>query len=36
MFTKIAQSWELTKQSWNVLKVDKHLMLFPILSAVRT
>lgn len=32
MFTRISQSWELTKQSWAVLKADKHLVIFPILS----
>lgn len=32
MFTRLAQSWELTKQSWSVLRADKHLIVFPILS----
>ena len=34
MFTRITRSWELTKQSWQVLRADKHLMVFPLISAV--
>lgn len=30
----MARSWELTKQSWGVLKQDKHLMVFPIISGL--
>ena len=31
---KIKRSWELTKASLNVLKHDKELIVFPIISAV--
>lgn len=31
---KFARSWELVKQSFSVLRSDKQLMLFPVLSAV--
>src|SRR5262249_2325965 len=31
---KFSRSWELVKQSFAILKSDKQLMLFPILSAV--
>lgn len=34
MFQRIANGWELTKQSWSLLKSDKQLMVFPILSSV--
>ena len=34
MFERIATGWELTKQSINVLKLDKELLLFPILSGI--
>ena len=30
---KFSRSWELVKQSFAILKSDKQLMLFPILSA---
>jgi len=33
MFQRIANGWELTKQSWSLLKSDKQLMVFPILSS---
>jgi hypothetical protein len=33
MFDRIARSWELSKQSWNVLRSDKQLVLFPLLSS---
>lgn len=36
MFAKISRSWELTKQSWAVLRADKHLMVFPLVSGVLT
>lgn len=32
MFQRIANGWELTKQSWAVLRSDKQLMVFPVLS----
>lgn len=31
---RFARSWELGKQSWRVLKGDKQLVLFPLISAV--
>jgi hypothetical protein len=34
MFTRIAYTWELMKASWDVLKKDKALVLFPLLSGV--
>jgi hypothetical protein len=34
MFARIATGWELTKQSFGVLRQDKELVLFPILSGV--
>jgi len=32
MFERIATGWALTKQAFNVLRLDKELLLFPILS----
>lgn len=32
MMQRISNSWELVKASWQVLRADKELMLFPILS----
>ena len=34
MFARMSRGWALMSESWNVLKLDKELMLFPILSAV--
>ena len=34
MFTKLSNSWNLMKASWGVLKQDKELIIFPILSTV--
>jgi uncharacterized membrane protein len=34
MFDKIARSWALSKASWSVLRSDKQLVLFPLLSSV--
>ncbi len=34
MFERIAAGWALTKQAVNVLRLDKELLLFPILSGV--
>src|SRR5205807_10207023 len=31
---KFSRSWELVKQSFAILRSDKQLMLFPVLSAV--
>lgn len=32
MFTKFSNSWELVKASWAVLRADKELIVFPIVS----
>ena len=34
VFRKIANGWELIKASWRVLRADKELIIFPIVSAV--
>ena len=34
MFDRLHRSWELTKQSIAVLRQDKHLVIFPILSSI--
>ena len=34
MFTRLSNSWELVKASWGVLRADKELVVFPIVSAV--
>src|SRR5262245_9221114 len=34
MFGRISRGWLLMKQSWAVLRLDKELMLFPILSSI--
>lgn len=34
MLDKFTRSWELTKQSWAVLRAEKGLVLFPILSSL--
>lgn len=34
MFTKIAYTWSLMRASWDVLKKDKTLLLFPLLSGL--
>lgn len=34
MFDRISRGWLLMKQSWAVLRLDKELMLFPILSSI--
>lgn len=36
LFKKLSNSWELTKESFNVLMLDKELMVFPVISAVAT
>ncbi len=33
-FTRIQNGWELAKESWQVLKLDKELLLFPVLSGL--
>jgi hypothetical protein len=34
MFTRLSNSWELVKASWAVLRADKELIVFPLVSAV--
>lgn len=34
MFTRLANSWALAKSSWGVLRTDKQLIVFPILSGI--
>lgn len=34
MFHRVSQSWQLTKQSWSVLRTDRQLLLFPIFSGI--
>src|SRR5688572_13230854 len=34
MFDRFSRGWELAGQSWHVLKRDKELVLFPILSGI--
>lgn len=34
MFHRISNGWELTKQSFHVLRMDKELILFPLLSGI--
>ena len=34
MFERAANGWELAQQSWRVLKLDKELLVFPLLSGI--
>jgi hypothetical protein len=34
MFERIAMGWDLTKRSWQVLRLDKELLLFPVFSSI--
>ena len=34
MFERVANGWELAKASWGVLKLDKELLLFPLMSGI--
>ena len=34
MFERISRGWALVQQSWQVLRLDKELMLFPIFSTI--
>ena len=34
MFAKISYTWALMRASWDVLKKDKTLLLFPMLSGI--
>ena len=36
MFEKFTRSWDLTKQSWSVLRENKQLMMFPLISSALT
>lgn len=36
MFRRLANSWELVKASWDVLRADKELILFPLASGLAT
>jgi hypothetical protein len=36
MFARISNSWELVKASWAVLRSDKELIVFPIVSVIGT
>ena len=34
MFQRMSNGWQLVTQSWEVLKLDKELLLFPLLSGI--
>ena len=34
MFERISNGWQLAKESWNVLRQDKELVVFPLLSGI--
>ena len=34
MFDRMARGWELAKESWRVLKLDKELLVFPLVSGL--
>lgn len=34
MFDRMARGWELARESWRVLKLDKELLVFPLLSGL--
>lgn len=34
MFERAARGWELAQQSWRVLKADKELLVFPLMSGI--
>lgn len=34
MFDKLSNSWQLVKASWAVLRADKELLLFPVMSSI--
>ncbi len=36
MFDKITRSWSMTMQAWSVLRNEKQLMVFPVISTVLT
>ena len=36
MFDRLSRSWELVKASWGVLREDKELLVFPLISSIAT
>jgi len=36
MFERLERSWELVKEAWSVLRQDRELVIFPIMSGVAT
>jgi hypothetical protein len=34
MFTRISNGWELARESWQVLKLDRELLVFPVISGI--
>ena len=34
MFERVANGWQLAVQSWEVLKLDKELLVFPLMSGI--
>lgn len=34
MFERMSNGWELAKESWHVLRCDKELLLFPLMSGI--
>jgi len=34
MFDRISNGWQMAKESWHVLKQDKELLIFPVLSGI--
>ena len=32
--TRFSRSWEITKQTFKVMKADKEILLFPVLSSI--
>ena len=34
MFERVGNGWQLAQQSWRVLKLDKELLLFPLISGI--
>ena len=34
MFERLANGWELAKESWEVLKQDKEMLVFPLVSGL--
>jgi hypothetical protein len=34
MFNRMSHGWELAQESWQVLKLDKSLLVFPLISGI--